>query len=96
MGIILRCSCLGSWGHGGSKRGYFKIITVVHDGSGDILAGDALCPGGGHVEVELWFAAVLAGVLQVPLVHKQGVGGVGLRGQVDQVFHFEGLVAALR
>ena len=53
--------------------GVHVVDPVVHDGRGDIFAGDALGPSGGNVQVELGLAAVLARVLQVPLVLEQGV-----------------------
>ena len=49
------------------------VDTVIHDGRGDVLAGDPLGPGRGHVQVQLGLTPILARVLQVPLVLKQGV-----------------------
>ena len=49
------------------------VDTVIHDGRGDVLAGDPLGPGRGHVQVQLGLAPILARVLQVPLVLEQGV-----------------------
>lgn len=50
-------------------------LTVIHDGRGHILARYALVPGGLHVQVKPWLAAVLAGVPQVPLEREVGVAG---------------------
>lgn len=38
------------------------LPTVVHDGGGDVLAGDALSPGGLDVEVQAGLSAVLSRV----------------------------------
>ena len=35
------------------------VDAVVHDGGSDVLAGDSLRPGGGHVQVQFGLAAVL-------------------------------------
>ena len=49
------------------------VDAVIHDGRGDVLAGDPLGPGRGHVQVQLGLTPILARVLQVPLVLEQGV-----------------------
>ncbi len=71
------------------------VYPVVHDGGGDVLPGDALRPRGCHVEVQLGLAAVLASVLQVPLVLEERVRGVGLGGEVHQVLNLQRVVAPL-
>ena len=72
--------------------GVHVVDSVIHDGRGDIFAGDSLGPSGGNVQVELGLAAVLAGVLQVPLVLKKGVCWVGRLQNpfrvTDKVFYF--------
>ena len=79
--------------------GVHVVDPVVHDGRGDIFAGDALGPSGGNVQVELGLAAVLARVLQVPLVLEQRVRRVRRLQYsfwvTDQVFYFERVVATL-
>ena len=52
------------------------VHPVVHDGRGDIEAGDALGPGSLNVEVKPHLAPILAGVLEIPPEREQRIGGV--------------------
>ena len=39
-----------------------RPLTVVHDGRGDVLAGDAQGPGSANVQVKLGLASILTSV----------------------------------
>ena len=75
--------------------GVHVIDAVIHDGCGDIFACDSLRPGGGSVEIEFGFAAVLAGIFQIPLVLVKGIGGVALGWKINQIFHLEWVIPTL-
>lgn len=72
------------------------LHTVIHDGGGDVLAGDSLGPGRLHVQVQLGLASVLSRVLQVPLEGKVRVCGVSLGSHVGyEVLHLERVITSL-
>ena len=73
-----------------------RQLTVVHNGGGYVLPGNALSPGGFYIKVEFGFASVLPGVLQVPLEWEVGVAWVLLRPHmVHQVLYPQRLIASL-
>ena len=70
------------------------VNAVVHDGGGDILAGEAHGPGLFDVEIEFGLAIGLTGVAQVPLVFEVGIGRWLVAGPLLLQL-VNGLVAAL-
>lgn len=48
--------------------------TVIHDGRRHILARYALRPGRLHIQIQSHFAAILSGILEIPLHGKIRIG----------------------
>ncbi len=70
------------------------INTIIHDGSGHILARESHSPGLLHIQIQTRLAISLASVLQIPLVGEVRVAGRLVAGKLPlQVV--AGSVAAL-
>ena len=45
--------------------GMHVVNAVIHDGRGDVLAGDSLSPSCGNVQVQLGFATILTRIFLI-------------------------------